>query len=47
MSRMSAIKFKYRLYMPWTPTIASNDLSLQEHNARLAANQSARTFLAI
>ena len=33
--------------MPWTPTIASNALSLQEHNARLEANQNARTFVAI
>ena len=45
--RMSTIKFNYRLYIPWTPTIASNALSLQEHNARLAANQNARTFVAI
>ena len=33
--------------MPWTPIVASNARSLQESNARLAANQSMCTTVAI
>ena len=47
-SRQSAWKDRLYKYMPWTPTpVDNNARSLQENLACLAANQSARTIIAI